>query len=278
MTDIAHTRRIAVGVEYHGARYAGWQRQVEAPTIQAEVERALARVADHPVSVTCGGRTDAGVHALGQVAHFDTTADRSARSWVLGANSNLPEAIALTWAVPVAAEFHARYSALARTYRYLIQNRTVRPGLWAGRMTWVREPLDERAMHESAQCLVGDHDFSAFRAAECQSRSPRRRLEAIAAWREAGQVVIEVTANAFVHHMVRNIVGTLIPVGLGRQPRQWVAEVLAGGKRAAAGVTAAADGLYLLAIRYPQEAGLPGSSPPTASAMIPVASTQRDPP
>ena len=278
MTDPVDTQRFALGIEYGGARYAGWQRQLEVPSIQAEVERALGGVADHPVTVACGGRTDAGVHALGQVAHFDTRAVRSPRGWVLGANSQLPADIALTWAVQVGPDFHARYSALARTYRYVIQNRAVRPGLYAGRMGWIREPLDELAMHEAAQCLVGTHDFSSFRAAECQSRSPQRRLEAIAVWREGWQVFVEVTANAFVHHMVRNIVGTLIPVGHGEHPPQWVATVLAGRDRAAAGVTAAADGLYLVAIRYPPQAGLPVSAPPSASAMIPGACVQRDRP
>ncbi len=278
MTDPPDRQRLAIGVEYDGARYAGWQRQAEVPSIQSAVEQALGRVADHPVSVTCGGRTDAGVHALGQVAHFDTTAGRSPRSWVLGANSHLPAQIALTWAAPVGADFHARHSALARTYRYVIQNRVVRPALLAGRMAWVRQPLDAAAMHEAAQCLLGDHDFSAFRAAECQSRTPRRRLDAIAVWREAGQVVVEVTANAFVQHMVRNIVGTLIPVGRGLQPRDSVAAALASRDRTAAGPTAPADGLYLLAIRYPPGCGLPDPAPPPASAMIPGAWVVRDRP
>lgn len=278
MTDPPGRQRLAIGVEYDGARYAGWQRQLEVPSIQAAVERALGRVADHPVNVTCGGRTDAGVHALGQVAHFDTTAVRSPRSWVLGANSHLPADIALTWAVPVGADFHARHSALARTYRYVIQNRAVRPALLAGRMAWVREPLDAAAMHEAAQCLLGEHDFSAFRAAECQSRTPRRRLDAIAVWREAGQVVVDVTANAFVQHMVRNIVGTLIPVGRGLQPLDSVAAALASRDRTAAGATAPAAGLYLLVIDYPPGCGLPAPEPPPASAMIPGAWLVRDRP
>lgn len=278
MTEAMTATRFAVGVEYDGARYAGWQRQDAAPTIQFEVERALGRVADHAVSVVCAGRTDAGVHAVGQVAHFDTTAARSLRGWVLGANTHLPPDIALTWAAPVAPDFHARHSALARSYRYVIQNRGVRPGLHARRMGWVREPLDAQAMHEAAQCLVGEHDFSAFRAAECQSRSPRRRLATIAVWREAELVMVEVEANGFLHHMVRNIVGTLIPVGRGVKPQQWVAATLAGRDRAAAGITAAADGLYLAAVRYPPQAGLPMSALPCASAMIPGALGPRDRP
>lgn len=271
MADAMDRQRIAVGVEYDGARYAGWQRQADAPSIQAEVERALGRVADHPLSVTCGGRTDAGVHALGQVAHFDTSATRSLRGWVLGANTHLPADIALTWAAQVGAGFHARYSALARSYRYLIQNRAMRPGLLDHRVGWIREPLDAQAMHEAAQCLVGEHDFSAFRAAECQSHTPLRRLLAIAVRREAGQVIVEVTANAFLQHMVRNIVGTLILVGTGARASAWVAATLAGRDRKAAGATAPAGGLYLVAIHYPPEAGLPVSAPAPASAMIPGA-------
>lgn len=278
MSDPAPGLRIAIGVEYDGTRYSGWQRQPGVPSVQAEIERALGRVADHPVSVTCGGRTDAGVHAIGQVAHFDTTAARSTRGWVLGANTHLPPDIALTWAVPAAPGFHARHSALSRSYRYVIQNRAVRPGLFSGRMSWVRDPLDAQAMHDAAQCLVGDHDFSAFRAAECQSRTAQRRLHSIAVWREAGQVIVEVTANAFLHHMVRNIVGTLLPVGRGLQPPESVAAALASRDRTAAGVTAEAAGLYLLAIRYPAGTGLPDAASPPASAMIPGAWPQRDPP
>jgi len=261
------TRRIAVGIEYDGARYAGWQRQRDARSVQAEVERSLGAVADHPVEATCGGRTDAGVHALGQVAHFDTAASRPMRGWTLGANTNLPADIAVLWAVEVPDRFHARYSALARSYRYVIQNRAVRPALARQRACWIHQPLDAAAMHEAAQCLVGEHDFSAFRAAECQSRTAVRRLDRIAVERAGDRVSIEVTANAFLHHMVRNIAGTLIAVGAGDRPGRWVAEALASLDRRAAGITAPAGGLYFLRIEYPHEFGLPVTEP-GASAMI----------
>ena len=261
------TRRIAIGIEYDGTRYAGWQRQREVRSVQAEVERALAAVADHPVEATCGGRTDAGVHALGQVAHFDTTAERPLRGWTLGANTHLPPDIAVLWAVPVQPEFHARYSALARSYRYVIQNRPVRPALARQRACWIHQPLDAAAMHGAAQCLVGEHDFSAFRAAECQSRTPVRRLDRIAVERSGDRVVLEVTANAFLHHMVRNIAGTLIAVGRGDRPAAWVAEALASRDRRTSGITAPPGGLYFLRIAYPLESGLPVADP-GASDMI----------
>lgn len=268
MSIAGETRlRIAVGIEYDGARYAGWQRQAVAPSVQAEVERALGSVADHPVEATCGGRTDAGVHALGQVAHFDTTALRPMRGWALGANTALPPDIVVLWATGVTPDFHARYSALSRTYRYVIQNRVVRPALARQRACWIHEPLDAAAMHAAAQCLVGEHDFSAFRAAECQSRTALRRVERIAVSRQGDRVIVDVTANAFLHHMVRNVAGTLIAVGRGDRPGAWVAEALASRDRRAAGVTAPAGGLYFLRIEYPRRFGLPDTDP-GASATI----------
>jgi tRNA pseudouridine38-40 synthase len=260
--------RIAVGIEYDGSRYRGWQRQERAPSVQAEVERALAFVADHPVEATCAGRTDAGVHALAQVAHFDTSAERAARSWVLGANTRLPPDIAILWAAPVDAAFHARYSAVARSYRYVIHNRLSRPAVLRRRVCWVHEPLDAAAMHDAAQVLVGEHDFSAFRAAECQSRTPIRRIERIAVSRKGEFVALEVTANAFLHHMVRNIAGTLIEIGRGDRPAGWAGELLAARDRRAAGHNADAGGLYLTGVRYPPEAGL-ALAEPAAWAMIP---------
>jgi len=250
-------QRIAVGIEYDGSRYAGWQRQPAAPSIQAEVERALGAVADHAVEAVCGGRTDAGVHAFGQVAHFDTTARRSLRGWALGANTGLPADIAVLWAAHVSGEFHARYSAVSRTYRYVILNRPVRPALSRQHVCWIHQPLDEAAMHQAAQHLLGEHDFSAFRAAECQSRTAVRRLDRIAVTRLGESVTIEVTANAFLHHMVRNIAGTLIAVGRGDRPVAWVAEALASQDRRASGITAPAGGLYFLRIGYPRHFGLP---------------------
>ena len=253
--------RIAVGIEYDGSRYRGWQRQARAPSVQAEVESALGFVAAAPVAVTCAGRTDAGVHALGQVAHFDAPVARSPRGWVLGANTRLPADIALLWAAEVDETFHARYSATARSYAYLIHERLARPALHRRRVCWVHEPLDAPAMHAAAQLLLGEQDFSAFRAAECQSRTPVRRLERIAVTRHGSCIAIEVTANAFLHHMVRNIAGTLLAVGRGERPVGWVGEVLASRDRRAGGVTAPAGGLYLASVAYPESCKLPVAVP-----------------
>jgi tRNA pseudouridine38-40 synthase len=253
--------RIAVGIEYDGSAYAGWQAQAQLTTIQTLAEHALGRVAAEPVALTAAGRTDAGVHALGQVAHFDTTAQRSARSWVLGANSELPHTVSLSWALPVPEHFHARYCAEARTYRYLILNRTARSALYAQRAAWVHRPLDPAAMGEAARALLGEHDFSAFRAAECQSRSPIRRLERLEVARRGDFIVIEATANAFLRHMMRNIAGLLIAIGKGDAPPAWAQQVLAGRDRTRAAATAPAAGLYLIAVRYPAAFGLPAAPP-----------------
>lgn len=262
------TARIAVGIEYEGSRYAGWQAQPGLLTIQGELERALSRVADHPLAVACAGRTDAGVHASGQVAHFDTSATRAPHGWVLGANSYLPADIALRWATPVAPGFHARYSALARSYRYLIVQGRTRPALLHGRVCHVRLALDAQRMHDAARPLVGEHDFSAFRGADCQARTAIRRIDDLRVVAHGPFVVIEVTANAFLHHMVRNISGALLAVGSGERPPEWVAEVLATRDRRAAGITAPAAGLYLVSVRYPVSAGLPALAAPEPSAMI----------
>ena len=264
--------RIAVGIEYAGGRYAGWQRQHHAPSVQAEVEAALGRVAAHPVAVICAGRTDAGVHALGQVIHFETAAERELRSWVLGANANLPNDIVVRWAAHVSDEFHARYSALSRSYRYIVLNRATRPAVEAGRVGWVLKPLDVQRMRAAGECLLGQHDFSAFRAAQCQARSPVRTLQSLSIERDGDHIHFAVTANAFLHHMVRNLVGTLLPVGLGEREPGWVAQVLERRERAQAGVTAAAGGLYLESVCYPEPFGLPGRGPAELSAMIGVSS------
>jgi tRNA pseudouridine38-40 synthase len=245
--------RIAVGIEYDGSAYAGWQAQAAVPTLQQVTERALGRVADEPVSLTCAGRTDAGVHAHGQVAHFDTHALRSTRGWVLGANSELPADVSVSWALPMPAHFHARYCAEARTYRYLISNRLARPALLAARTAWIHRPLDHERMREAAQTLLGEHDFSAFRSAECQAKSPVRRSDA---------VVIEATANAFLHHMMRNIAGLLIAIGRGDLPVGFAREVLAGRDRTRNAATAPAAGLYLLAVRYPVAFAVPAPRAP----------------
>jgi tRNA pseudouridine38-40 synthase len=251
--------RVAVGIEYDGSAYAGWQAQAALRTIQQVSEQALGAVAAHPVSLTCAGRTDAGVHACGQVAHFDTHAMRSTRSWVLGANSELPRDVSLRWAAPVPAHFHARYCAEARTYRYLIVNRLARAALLASRAAWVHRRLDHERMGEAARALEGEHDFSAFRAAECQARSPIRRMERISVERRGDFVLIEATANAFLHHMMRNIAGLLIAIGKAEAPPSWAEEVLEGRDRTRNAATAPAAGLYLLSVRYPAAFALPAA-------------------
>lgn len=249
--------RIAAGIEYDGSAFAGWQTQPHAPSVQDAVEAALAKVADHRVNVTCAGRTDAGVHGLNQVVHFDTAADRRQRSWVLGANSHLPAAVNVCWTRGVADDFHARFSATARSYRYVILNRWVRSALQATRATWVHEPLDAGAMHRAAQHLRGEHDFSSYRALACQAKSPVRTIESISVRREDEWVMLEVTANAFLHHMVRNIAGVLIAIGKGERPEQWTRDVLERRDRALGGVTAPPQGLYFVGPRYPERFEIP---------------------
>lgn len=250
--------RIAVGIEYDGSAYSGWQSQPHAPSVQAVTERALARIAAADVALVCAGRTDAGVHAQGQVAHFDTGAVRGSRSWVLGANSELPADVSLSWAIPVPDHFHARFSAQARSYRYVILNRTARSALHATRSAFVHRGLDAERMAQAATVLVGEHDFSAFRAVGCQAKSPVRRIEHLSVRRNGDWVVIEVTANAFLHHMVRNIAGLLIAIGKGDAAPAWAHEVLTGRDRTKSAATAPAAGLYLACVRYAPSFGLPG--------------------
>lgn len=250
--------RLAVGLEYDGSRFLGWQVQAREPTVQSSVERALSIVADHPVSVTASGRTDSGVHALEQVIHFDTEASRSERSWILGMNSNLPTGISGLWLRSVPDDFHARFGAHSRSYRYVILNRQVRPALDNARVTWCKRPLDAEAMNEAAQALLGEHDFTSFRASACQARHPVREMREISVRRKGNCVVLDLTANAFLYHMVRNIAGSLMAVGTGEQSAGWIGEILAARRRDAAGVTAAADGLYFMKARYPGHYGLPG--------------------
>jgi tRNA pseudouridine38-40 synthase len=253
--------RIAVGVEYDGSAFAGWQSQQSVRTVQQVLESALGTVAAEPVSLVCAGRTDAGVHARAQVAHFDTQADRSARSWILGANTEAPPDLAVLWAQPVPAHFHARYCATARVYRYLVLNRTARSALHAARAAWVTHALDAERMAEAAALLLGEHDFSAFRSSECQARSPVRRLTRLAVERRGDWIVIEAVANAFLHHMVRNIAGLLIAVGKGDEPPGWARTVLEGRDRTRCAATAPAAGLYLWEVRYPAAFGLPAPPP-----------------
>lgn len=250
--------RIAIGIEYDGRRFMGWQVLGQGKrTIQPVVEEALSKVADHPLKVCCAGRTDSGVHAIGQVAHVDTEARRSGRSWVLGANTHLPEDVSVTWAREVAEDFHARYSATGRIYRYVICNRGARPAAAAGRVTWEYRPLDVAPMREAAAFLIGEHDFTAFRASECQSKTPMRNLHRLDVWRRGDLVLIEAQANAFLHHMVRNIAGVLMAIGMGKARPSWAGEVLASCDRTQGGVTAPPDGLYLAEVQYPDQFGLP---------------------
>ena len=252
--------RIAIGIEYDGAAFHGWQQQPHSTSVQQTVQEALSRVADSSVELTCAGRTDAGVHARAQVAHFDTVAARDPRAWLLGANSALPASVNLRWVVPVADDFHARYRALRRCYRYLLLNRPTRSALAAGRALVVYPPLDTEAMRAAAADLIGEHDFSAFRAAECQARSPVRRIEKLEIRRRDAWLSIDVTANAFLHHMVRNIVGTLLSVGRGDVPLSRAREQLASKLRSSGEATAAAHGLYLWRVEYPPQFGLPDDS------------------
>jgi tRNA pseudouridine38-40 synthase len=256
------SRRWAAAVEYHGSRYGGWQAQQDRASVQAGLEAALSSVADHPVRTQAAGRTDAGVHAFGQVVHFDSTAPRSVYSWVLGGNSRLPPDISLRWVQEVPADFSARHSALARSYRYVIHNHRARSALLLERAAWVTYELDAAAMHRAAQALIGELDFSAYRAAECQSSTPMRNVEEIRVWRGSDFVVMDIRANAFLHHMVRNIMGVLIEIGQGRRPESWAGEVLASRDRNQAGMTAPAQGLYFVGPQYPAQFGLPGPPHP----------------
>jgi tRNA pseudouridine38-40 synthase len=249
--------RIALGIEYDGTGFFGWQRLAHGPNIQAQVEAALSFVANHEVAITCAGRTDAGVHARCQVVHFDSDAARDERAWTLGANTRLPVGISVLWAKPMPVDFHARFSARARRYRYTLLNRAIRPALEARYVSWERRPLDAGAMHQAAQALVGEHDFSAFRAISCQAAHARRAVHEIAASREGEHVHVDIEANAFLHHMVRNIVGSLLEVGVGERPVEWIAEVLASRDRRLAGATAPSQGLTFIGPRYPAEWALP---------------------
>ena len=252
--------RFAVGVEYDGGGFSGWQTQSGPNTIQAELETALAGLLAHPVGVTGAGRTDAGVHSRGQVVHFDTDARRSERALVLGTNTSLPPTVAVRWARTVPDHFHARYSAVARTYRYCILNRLARPGLGAGRVAFIHRPLDLQPMIEAGQALVGTHDFSSFRAAECQAKSPVRELRELRLQRHGEFVFLEITANAFLHHMVRNIAGLLIHIGTGEASPALAQELLVARNRRLAPATAPAGGLYLWRVHYPPVFGLPDDS------------------
>jgi tRNA pseudouridine38-40 synthase len=252
------TRRIALGIEYDGTGFMGWQAQAHGPSLQRTIEDAVGFVANAPVEAVCAGRTDAGVHARCQVVHVDVAVERSERAWVLGCNSRLPREVALRWVRPVANDFHARYAAIARRYRYTILNRSVRPALDARFVCWERVPLDLDAMRAGAAALLGEHDFSAFRTVACQARYPVRTIESLEIHARDERVEIEIQANAFLHHMVRNIVGALLPVGRGDEPPQWIGDLLAARDRARGGPTAPAQGLCFLGPLFARRWGLPG--------------------
>lgn len=252
--------RIAAILEYDGAGFSGWQRQPQVRSVQQCVEEALSRVADEPVQVTVAGRTDAGVHAGAQVIHFDTSATRRDHSWVHGTNSQLPDDVALLWAGRVDAGFHARFSATGRHYRYVILNRAVRPTFQARRVTHEYRPLDVERMRAAAGHLVGTHDFSSFRAIQCQAKSPVRELRSLTVERQGEFVVLRVYANAFLQHMVRNIAGVLTAIGSGERETEWARQVLEARDRTQGGVTAPPDGLYLTAVEYPASFGIPAGT------------------
>lgn len=253
--------RIALGVEYDGAAFHGWQRQGDPalPTVQGAVEKALARIANHPVDLVCAGRTDTGVHGTAQVVHFDCAIDRGVQAWICGTNSLLPPAVRILWAKTVDPAFHARFSALYRRYHYLIHDSEIASAIMAGRLTHTRAQLDIAAMHQAGQYLLGEQDFSSFRAAGCQSRTPFRNVMHLRVTRHHRYILLDIQANAFLQHMVRNIAGTLMEIGAGRQAPEWAQALLAARDRRQAAMTASPCGLYLVQVAYPAQFDLPQS-------------------
>lgn len=247
------TIRIVAGIEYEGTNYFGWQKQQNVSSVQEALEKALSKIANHEINVFCAGRTDAGVHALGQVIHFDTEVTRPEAAWILGVNCNLPRDIRVHWAREISTDFHARFSATARSYQYLIHLGNVYPALLRHRAAWLPHNLDENLMQEAAQYLIGEHDFSSFRGIHCQSRSTKRNVEKIEVKRSDSLITINIKANAFLRHMVRNIIGALVEVGLKKRPPIWVQEVLFAKDRNLAGVTMPSQGLYFVTVDYPKE-------------------------
>ena len=261
--------RVALGVEYFGGSFRGWQSQAGGGTVQDALEAALAKIVGERTGVLCAGRTDAGVHATQQVVHFDTAADRPLTAWVRGVNSHLPDGVSVRWAQPVSDEFHARFSARGRRYRYLLLDRPQRPGLWQGRVGWFHWPLDLAAMQDACARLLGEHDFSAFRAAECQAKSPVKTMTG-ASVRQCGSLfVFDFEASAFLHHMVRNLVGTLVYVGKGTQGPGWVDELLQMRDRKLAAPTFSPDGLYFRGPRYEPHWGLPDPADDFLDSLLP---------
>lgn len=251
--------RIAIGVEYDGRPYSGWQSQADGQTVQDTLQHALSQIAGETIPVIAAGRTDTGVHALEQVVHFDTGVERPLTAWVRGTNALLPDSIAVLWAHAVPDEFHARFSAHGRSYRYVLINRATRLAIHAGKAGWYHAPLDVAAMQAAAKFLIGKHDFSSFRAAGCQAKSPVKHLQRLDISRHGEMLIFDLSADAFLHHMVRNIVGCLVYVGKGKHPPEWLAEILDGRERTHAAPTFAPDGLYLRRIQYEAKWGLPQS-------------------
>ncbi len=251
--------RIALGIEYNGKDFFGWQRQQNLPTIQGHLESALSQIANESILLTCAGRTDAGVHASGQVVHFDTTAVREISAWTLGVNSYLPASISVRWAQEVDHDFSARFSALFRRYRYVIHNQAVRSALFAARATWCPHPLNPELMQQGAQYLLGELDFTSFRSSQCESNTPMRNVHEIQIKQYAEFIIVEIQANAFLHHMVRNIVGSLMLVGRGEKNPIWIQELIMAKDRRMAAGTASAAGLYLVKVQYPDKYPLPNA-------------------
>jgi len=258
LSDQTYVERIALGIEYFGHGFKGWQRQPSAkPSIQEELEKALSKIANSPIEIVCAGRTDAGVHATHQVVHFDSPVERNDNSWTRGVNSQLPDQIGVRWIRRVNSEFHARFSATARRYRYVIDNSPVMPVIYRNGVTWHHPPLNEQLMEQAGQALIGEHDFTSFRAKECQSHTPMRNIHHLMVRRIGSLVVIDVKANAFLHHMIRNIAGVLCEVGDGRKSVDWVAQVLELKDRSKASVTAPPHGLYFVDVDYPEQFSIP---------------------
>lgn len=244
---------IALGIEYFGTHFHGWQKQPsKIRTVQSVLEKALSQIADAPIDTVCAGRTDTGVHGLAQVVHFKTEVNRKLDAWLLGCNSLLPQDVKVLWVESVSENFHARFSAIARTYQYLILNTQFNSALLHNLVTWENQPLDVAAMHAAGQYLLGEQDFNAFRSSECQSNSSHRNIEFLSVEKKANFVILTIKANAFLHHMVRNIVGVLMEVGKGKQSKEWVHSVLLSKNRQAASRTAPANGLYLVKVDYPE--------------------------
>lgn len=249
--------RIALGIEYDGREFFGWQKQAEVDSVQAQLEKALSSIANEKIEIQCAGRTDSGVHATGQVVHFDTQAIRNESAWTMGVNSQLPDNIAVRWVKIVDDSFHARFSATARRYRYVIYNHTLRPGILRYGVSHYHGDIDEKKMHLAAQAIIGEHDFTSFRAIHCQSRTPFRNVHKINVTRQGMYVMVDISANAFLHHMVRNIVGSLLEIGLGNQSLDWMATLLTLKDRNKAAPTAKPNGLYLVDVTYPEQYQLP---------------------